>query len=103
MILLLRNSCLFLLLGIAACKSKTGDKSLALPFINKPDFTPEWIQKNDPAYKNIHTIPAFSFTNQNGETVTERTVAGKIYVTDFIFTRCGSICPIMTTNMATLQ
>ncbi len=103
MILLLRNSCLFLLLGIAACKSKTGDKSLALPFINKPDFTPEWIEKNDPAYKNIHTIPAFSFTNQNGETVTERTVAGKIYVTDFIFTRCGSICPIMTTNMATLQ
>ncbi|MEO7306038.1 MAG: SCO family protein [Ferruginibacter sp.] len=88
---------------MAACKSNPSDKVLALPFINKPDFTPEWIPANDPAYKNIHTIPAFSFTNQNGETVTEKDVTGKIYVTDFIFTRCGGICPIMTTNMATLQ
>ncbi len=103
MILLIRNSCLFLLLAMAACKNKTADKALALPFINKPDFTPEWIAVDDPAYKNIHTIPAFSFTDQDGKTVTEKDVAGKIYVTDFIFTRCGSICPTMTTNMKTLQ
>ena len=103
MILSLRNSMLFLLLAFAACKNKTTDKSLALPFINKPDFTPEWIAADDPAYKIIHTVPAFAFTNQNGETVTEKDVAGKIYVTDFIFTRCGSICPVMTTNMGLLQ
>lgn len=102
MILSLRNSMLFLLLALAACKNKT-DKSLALPFINKPDFTPEWIAAADPAYKTIHTIPAFSFTNQNGQTVTEKTVQDKIYVTNFIFTRCGSICPVMTTNMGLLQ
>jgi protein SCO1 len=103
MILLLRNSCLFLLLAFAACKNKTADKTLALPFINKPNFTPEWIAADDTAYKNIHTIPAFSFTDQDGKTITEKDVAGKIYVTDFIFTRCGSICPVMTTNMTTLQ
>ena len=103
MILSLRNSMLFLLLAFAACKNKTTDRSLALPFINKPDFTPEWIAADDPAYKIIHTIPAFAFTNQNGETVTEKDVAGKIYVTNFIFTRCGSICPVMTTNMGLLQ
>lgn len=103
MILSLRNSILFVLLAMAACKSKTNEKDLALPFINKPDFTPEWIDGQDPAYQNIHTIPAFSLINQNGETVTEKTVSGKIYVTDFIFTRCGSICPVMTTNMAILQ
>ena len=103
MTLLLRNSCLFVLLLLSACKTKTVAKELALPFINKPDFTPEWIDKNSPAYDSIHHIPAFSLTNQNGETVTEKTVAGKIYVTDFIFTRCGSICPIMTTNMGLLQ
>ncbi|MEO6253592.1 MAG: SCO family protein [Ferruginibacter sp.] len=103
MIQLRRNSCLFLLLSMVACKSNPVDKGLALPFINKPDFTPEWIAANDPAYKNIHTIPGFSFTNQDGETVTEKNVEGKIYVTDFIFTRCGGICPVMTTNMATLQ
>lgn len=103
MIQLLRNSCFCLLLALAACKNKTADTNLALPFINKPDFTPEWIATDDAAYKNIHIIPAFSFTNQDGKTVTEKDVAGKIYVADFIFTRCGSICPIMTTNMATLQ
>ncbi|HEX2684602.1 MAG TPA: SCO family protein, partial [Ferruginibacter sp.] len=100
----LRNNCLFLLLALSACKSKhSTSKELALPFINKPDFTPEWIATNDPAYKHIHTIPPFSFTDQDGKTVTEKTVAGKIYVTDFIFTRCGGICPVMTGNMATLQ
>ena len=100
---LIKNSLLLLVLFAVACKNKTADKSLALPFINKPDFTPEWIEKDDPAYKNIHSIPAFSFTDQDGKTVTEKDVEGKIYVTDFIFTRCGSICPIMTTNMGTLQ
>ena len=92
-----------MLLLLAACKSKTKTDALALPFINTPDFTPVWIEKTDSAYASIHHIPAFSFTNQNGETITEKTVEGKIYVADFIFTRCGSICPKMTTNMGTLQ
>lgn len=92
---------LVILVIAAACKNKP--QALALPFINKPDFTPEWIEKSDPAYKTIHTIPAFSFTDQDGKAVTEKTVEGKIYVTDFIFTRCGSICPRMTNNMALLQ
>ncbi len=103
MIRLVKNSLLVLLLFVSACKNKPADKSLALPFINKPDFTPEWIEPGDPAYKSIHTIPSFTFINQDGKTVTEKDVEGKIYVTDFIFTRCGSICPMMTTNMSTLQ
>ena len=55
---------------MVGCKSKTRTDELPLPFINKPDFTPEWIEKNDPAYTAIHAIPDFSFTNQNGEAVT---------------------------------
>ncbi|CAN5806995.1 SCO family protein [soil metagenome] len=94
----------FICLAFAACKAKQPTTlPLPLPFINKPDFTPEWIEKNDPAYSSIHHIPSFSFTDQDGKTITEQTVAGKIYVADFIFTRCGSICPKMTTNMGTLQ
>jgi len=88
---------------MAACKSKPKEKELPLPFINKPDFTPEWFEKGDSAYAGIHTIPAFSFTDQDGRTITEKDVEGKIYVADFIFTRCGSICPKMTANMGTLQ
>ncbi|HMK25120.1 MAG TPA: SCO family protein [Chitinophagaceae bacterium] len=103
MIRLLRNKIFIILLILAACKNKSRDETLSLPFINKPDFTPEWINKNDPAYSSIHQVPAFSFTNQNGETVTEKTVEGKIYVADFFFTRCGSICPKMTKNIALLQ
>jgi protein SCO1/2 len=98
---LLKNNIIILLILLVSCKSKP--KELSLPFINKPDFTPEWIEKNDPAYKSIHQIPAFSFTDQDGKTVTEKTVDGKIYVADFIFTRCGSICPKMTNNMGLLQ
>ena len=101
MIQLLKNSLFVLLILLVSCKSKP--KELVLPFINKPDFTPEWIEKNDPAYSSIHRIPAFSFTDQDGKTVTEKTVEGKIYVADFIFTRCGSICPKMTNNMGLLQ
>ena len=96
------NIGILLLLLAAACKS-SDKKTLELPFINKPDFTPEWIDKSDPAYASIHQVPAFSFTDQDGKTVTEKTVEGKIYVTDFFFTRCGSICPKMTNNMAILQ
>ena len=104
MIRSLKNSTLIILLMLAACKNKQATTSvLPLPFINKPDFTPEWIEKKDSGYAFIHQIPAFSFTDQNGETVTEKTVEGKIYVTDFFFTRCGSICPKMTSNMGTLQ
>jgi protein SCO1 len=101
MIRLLKNSLVVLIVLLVSCKSKP--KELALPFINKPDFTPEWIEKNDPAYSSIHRIPSFSFTDQDGKTVTEKTVEGKIYVVDFFFTKCGSICPKMTNNMGILQ
>ena len=99
----LKNNLLLILILLVSCKTKTKSNELPLPFINKPDFTPEWIEKNDSGYSSIHRIPAFSFTDQDGKTITEKTVDGKIYVADFIFTRCGSICPKMTTNMGTLQ
>lgn len=99
----LKNNLFIILMIVVGCKSKTKPGELSLPFINKPDFTPEWIEKNDPAYTTIHKIPAFSFTDQNGEVITEKTVEGKIYVADFIFTKCGSICPKMTADMGILQ
>ncbi len=82
-------------------KNKQEEKGL--PFFNTPEFTPEWISADNPNYNKIHTIPAFSFTNQDGETVTEKTVESKIYVANFMFTSCGSICPRMTNNMKILQ
>ncbi len=97
----LKSITLIIIIALVSCKSKPEQDSL--PFINQPDFTPEWIEKNDPAYISIHSIPSFSFTDQDGKTITEKTVEGKIYVADFFFTRCGSICPKMTSNIGILQ
>ena len=49
-----------------------------------------------------HTIPEWSFINQDGEVFNSDSVKGKIYVADFFFTTCPSICPIMTTQMSQL-
>jgi len=53
--------------------------------------------------KKYHTIADFSLTNQNGKIITQRDYADKIYIADFFFTTCPTICPIMTKNMAGIQ
>lgn len=53
--------------------------------------------------RKYHTIANFSLTNQNGETITQENYKDKIYIADFFFTTCPTICPIMTKNMAVLQ
>lgn len=50
-----------------------------------------------------HKIADFSLTNQNGETVTQQDYQDKIYVADFFFTTCQTICPIMTDHMVQIQ
>ena len=98
------KSIILLLLVCFACKKEIAiDKTKTLPFYNSEDFTPEWIAENDPKYKNIHSIAPFEFTNQNGEKITNLTFQGKIYVTDFFFTTCPSICPILAKNMSAIQ
>lgn len=52
--------------------------------------------KTDTVY---HTIDHFSFTNQDGKTITDKDYNGSIYVTDFFFTTCHSICPVMSNQM----
>ncbi len=51
---------------------------------------------NDTTY---HTIPPFYFINQYNQKATEQTVNGKVYVTDFFFTTCKSICPVMSNSL----
>ena len=50
-----------------------------------------------------HTIPPFYLTAHDGSIITDKTVKGKIYVADFFFTSCPSICPIMTSSMKVLH
>lgn len=74
-----------------------------LPFFNSALFTPEWIEKGTPEYKEIHQIPDFRLFNQEGEVITQKEYEGKIYVADFFFVSCPGICPILEKNMSKLQ
>ena len=93
----------FVALSCSTITKKEQTISTTLPFFNKPDWTPAWISVSDSNYNNIHTIPAFTFTDQDGKTFNEKNVEGKIYVANFFFTKCRSICPKMTSNMFLLQ
>jgi len=53
--------------------------------------------------KKYHKIAPFSFENQNGKTITQDDYEGKIYIADFFFTTCPTICPKMTANMVNIQ
>lgn len=74
-----------------------------LPYYNSAEFEPEWIDPYNRDTKKMHTIANFSFLNQNNKVITEKTFQHKIYITDFFFTTCPSICPQMTRNMHALQ
>lgn len=74
-----------------------------LPIYNPSDVNPELVDSTVQHVSKYHTIADFKFTNQNGETVTQKNYEGKIYVADFFFTTCPTICPIMQDNMVVLQ
>ena len=74
-----------------------------LPYYNEESFTPHWISPDTEEVQTFHKIPDFKLVNQLGDTVTQKTFEGKIYITDFFFTSCPGICLKMTGNMSKLQ
>lgn len=74
-----------------------------LKIYNPADVNAEMVDTTVQYIKKYHTIDDFSFTNQNGKTITQKDYEGKIYVADFFFTTCPSICVPMGENMAWLQ
>jgi protein SCO1/2 len=53
----------------------------------------------DKKFQSLNYVRPFSFTNQDGQQVTQQDVLGKVYVAEYFFTTCPSICPIMNSNM----
>lgn len=74
-----------------------------LPVYQPAMVTPELVDESIQYVKKYHTIAPFSMVNQNGENISEKDYENTIYVADFFFTTCPSICPIMTKNMCALQ
>ncbi|MDI9860313.1 MULTISPECIES: SCO family protein [Flectobacillus] len=67
----------------------------------KKNPNPKW---DEPEMDTVfHTIPDWTLTNEEGKSFTNKQLAGKIYVADFFFTRCTSICPKMSTQLTRVQ
>src|SRR5690349_18215656 len=52
---------------------------------------------------HLSQVQSFQLTNQMGQVITARDFAGKVWVGDIIFSRCGGPCPKMTEEMSKLQ
>lgn len=74
-----------------------------LPILNPSDFNPELVDASLQNEAKVHTVADFELLNQNGETITQANYENKVYVADFFFTRCPSICPVMSNNIEKLQ
>jgi protein SCO1/2 len=89
---------IFLILTVSACKFNNGDKS-SLPIMGNRDEVIRTVNGKQITDTVYQTIPNFKFVNQYGDTITQNSLKGDIYVADFFFTTCPSICPVMHRNM----
>jgi len=74
-----------------------------LPIYQPTMVSTELVDSTIQHQKKYHKIADFSLINQNGETITQNNYKDKIYVADFFFTTCQTICPIMTDHMVEIQ
>lgn len=91
--------CVFIFLGIYNLLSP----EKMLPIYSPRDINPELVDSTVQHIGNDHKIADFAFTNQNGKIITQQDYENTIYVADFFFTTCPTICPKMTDNMVWLQ
>ena len=83
---------LFCITALTSCSSK---KNETLAFVGA--------QQIIGADTIFHTVPSFTLLNQNSDSISNSDLAGKVYVADFFFTTCPSICPIMTNSLVKVQ
>lgn len=88
---------------LAGCKSGSSVDKIELPFYNEETFTAEWINEDDAEYESIHTIADFEFIDQEGRKITNESFDGKVYVANFFFTLCPTVCPKMEANLSLVQ
>jgi len=76
---------------------------ITLPIYSPNMVSSELVEEDIRHVKKYHKISNFSLTNQNGKIITQEYYDNKIYIADFFFTTCPTICPIMTENMFQIQ
>ena len=78
-------------------------KKQRLKVFQPKDVNPELVDVDMQRTSKAHRIASFSLIDQNGDSVTNKTFENKIYVADFFFTTCPSICPKMSANLSELS
>lgn len=89
----------FVLITLATLASACQSASDKLPILGQKEAVIKTVNGKTVTDSVDHTIPDFKFVSQYGDTVTGQTMAGKIYVADFFFTTCPTICPKMKTQL----
>lgn len=91
----------FLLISLLffQCQPAVDNKESKLPILGNKHVEEKTVAGEVVQDTVYHTIADFSFINQEGDTVTNASVDGKVYVADFFFTTCPTICPIMKKEM----
>lgn len=84
-----------LLLGCLSCNLN----SKPLPILGEAEIVTKVIDGKTVEEKIYPTIPEFAFRSQYGDTITSKNFKDKIYVADFFFVTCPTICPVMKKNM----
>lgn len=92
---------LCLLIGIAVLAG-CSQSTKKLPILGNREAVSKVINGQNVTDTVYHTIPDFSFVNQDSSLVTGQSLDGKVYVADFFFTSCPTICPKMKTQMVRL-
>jgi protein SCO1/2 len=87
-----------LVLFYSSCKFDTSSNKI-LPIYGNREPVTKTVNGKTVTDTIYQTIPDFKFVNQYGDTITNKSLDGNIYVADFFFTTCPSICPIMHRNM----
>lgn len=93
----MKNSLLFLLFPVALAISCSSPSEKSSETAELPILGERYVDDNqDTVY---HSIADFAFVNQVGDTIRKEDMAGKVYVADFFFTTCPTICPVMKKEM----
>lgn len=93
----LLKSQLVLILGMLSMFTACNEKHL--PYLGPERVVTKEVDGEKVKDTVPHQIPKFQFIDQEGQKVTEKTFEGKVYVADFFFTNCPTICPDMTEQM----
>jgi protein SCO1/2 len=91
------------LVALGSVVHSASGKVSELPYYDSAAFTPKWLSANSLELARFHKISDFSFMDQQGKQVTQKTFKDKIYVASFFFTTCPGICPKMRSQLSKVQ